>query len=145
MINRTNLENVIYTAIVLVCGLFFLFCLMALGGCCKTPETIIKERTITVTPPAIHDTVMAVEFDTVVIGNKLALHDTVATIKYYPVRKYFEYKIKPDTVRLSYQDTLYQTKIIEKKIETPLLSKIGLIALGAIAGVVAYIFIKQNL
>ena len=108
---------------------------------CSGPETVIKDRIITVTPPAVHDTVrVTAPGDSVIIATKVVQHDTVAQIKYYPKLQYMDYKIQPDTIRLHYADTVKQT--IVKNAETPLLSKLGLILIGAVLAAAAMFVLK---
>ncbi len=56
--------------------------------------------------------------------------DTLVYIKYYPLNKNINIVVKPDTVKFSARDTLYNTEIKEKIIETPFLSKVGLLLMG---------------
>lgn len=114
-------------------------------GCCGEPQTIIKEKIVTITPDPIHDTVGTVDLDTVIVGIKVIEHDTVAVIKYFPKYKYIDYLVKPDTIKLLVKDTIKQTNIIKENIETPLLSKLGLVCLGLIIGIVGFIFLRKSL
>lgn len=162
MINRTKLESAIYTAIVVVCALVFFFCLMALGGC-KAPESMIKDRTFDITPKPIQDTLYNSKLDTNLANDSSAIMDTSGSwtaykitpsgdttgkAKVYPKAKKIELSYKPEAQKITVHDTIpvYRPKPEIKEVVKPfpLLSKIGLVALGFIAGIVAYIFIKQK-
>lgn len=141
-INRYNFETFIFSLLSVIIIFLIVFTIFWLQGCSCKPDTIIKDRIITVTPPVIHDTVPAIVYDTVIVGTNIFEKDTISVIKYFPKWKYFDYKIKPDTVLITIQDTISQTKIIEKNIETPLLNKIGLICLGFIFGFISFLLLK---
>lgn len=56
--------------------------------------------------------------------------DTVVTVKYFPKLERFYIKVKPDSIIIF--DTVKTVQNIEKIIETPFLSKIGLVMIGII-------------
>jgi hypothetical protein len=125
-------------------------------GCSPTKE-ITEIKPIVIRPPVIQDSLPANFFNNIFQANKIIGKDTVQSIKFIPdsallqkVKELyaqnkklgiklkageFNFKIKPDSV--VYWDTVKTVQTIEKIIETPLLSKIGLIFIGivlAIAG-----------
>lgn len=138
--DRNKLENIILSVITLLLVVIITIIVIMFSGCSVKPEIIYRDRIINVSPPIIHDTVTAVELDTVVIGHNIIKNDTVAVIKYFPKWKYFDYTIKPDTIKLLVRDTIMQK--IEKVVETPLTSKIGLICTGLVIGLTTMLFIK---
>jgi len=109
---------------ILIITLLFLL----LVSCSSTKEvTEIKPRVIK--PEIIRDTVKVKEkADTVIIGHEIIKNDTVKLVKYFPKKEKFFIKVKPDSIIL--YDTIKTKQIIKEEIETPLLSKIGLVALG---------------
>lgn len=141
--SRTKIENALYILIA-TCGVVIVILLLiGLSGCSQAPETIIRDRYITLKPEIIHDTVSAVATDTLIVATKVIEKDTVAVIKYYPKLKYMDYTITPDTIKLMLRDTIKQ--IVEKKIETPLLSKLGLICTGVMVGFAGILLLKWRL
>ena len=107
-----------------------------LGSCCSgrtTNEVFIRDTTYVKVPPIIEGSgTPQIITDTLVEYVKIKDTDTVLKIKYRPPKGLMEYMIKPDTVRFQVRDTIYNTKVEERIIETPLLSKIGLLLLGAV-------------
>lgn len=98
---------------------------------CATSKEITEIKPLVIKPAVIHDTVKAqVVTDTVIIGSDVVKNDTVTLVKYYPKLQKFFVQAKPDSIILF--DTVRTTKTIEKIIQTPLLSKLGLFAIGAI-------------
>lgn len=110
-------------------------------GCSSVKEvTEIKARFIQ--PEIIEDSIKNVTVtDTVIIGTEIIKHDTTTIVKYFPQEKKFYIKVKPDSILII--DTIKTKQIIEKKIETPLLSKLGLVLIGA-AGMILIIIIKKG-
>jgi len=116
--------------------LFFLF-LMACASVNETTE--IKNRVIK--PETIADSVkVSVKTDTVVVGYEIVKHDTTILVRYFPKKEKFYIKVRPDSIVL--YDTVKTKQIIEKKIETPFLSKAGIFFLGAALCLAAMFFIK---
>ncbi len=128
---------------------------LILSGCSQTKEvTEIKPRVIQ--PPVIQDTLPADFFDGMFQANKIVDKDTVESIKFIPdtslLRKVkelysqnkslgiklgrigkFNFKMKPDSI------VIWDTVKVSKPpdiIETPLLSKIGLVAIGIIIALI---------
>ena len=117
-------------------------------NCGNTKEiTEIKPKVIY--PPVIEDTVRtSIVNDTIVIGTSVesgpaygtGVHapplktDTMIIIKYFPKLEKFYVKVKPDSIIIF--DTVKTTQTIEKNIETPLLSKIGLVMIGIIITII---------
>jgi hypothetical protein len=105
---------------------------MLLVGC-ATPETVIRQTTQDIPVPPVADTVYVSHYDTLLVsGEKVVRTDTVIVVKYFPVEKKFYVKVKPDTIRITHTDT---TQVVKQEvIETPLLSKVGLVGIGLILG-----------
>jgi len=118
-----------------------LLCCMILTGCSSVKEvTEIKARFIQ--PEVIEDSIKDVTVtDTVIIGIETIKHDTTTIVKYFPQEKKFYIKVKPDSIMII--DTIKTKQIIEKKIETPFLSKLGLVLIGA-AIMILIIFISKG-
>lgn len=116
--------------------------LLLLLSCSATKEvTEIKQRVIK--PEIIRDTIKVKEkADTVIIGHEIIKNDTVRLVKYFPKKEKFFIKVKPDSIVL--YDTIKTTQVIKEVVETPLLSKIGLVAIGFLL-TIALIIIKNKL
>jgi len=73
--------------------------------------------TIKTVSPTIEETLPAkVITDTIIVTNKIVEKDTLIDVRYYPVKKEFYIKAKPDTVTLFKTDTVItQIEKIEKK------------------------------
>lgn len=119
-----------------------LFIAFVFAGCSGAKEvTEIKLRVIK--PDVIEDSIKLVTVtDTVIVGNEIVKHDTTTIVKYFPQEKKFYIKVKPDSILII--DTIKTKQIIEKKIETPLLSKLGLVLIGAIVGMILIIIRKEG-
>ena len=76
-------------------------------------------------------------FQTVKLNGK----DTVIKISYNPVQKQFKWQVRPDTIYYITRDTLLKQEIIEKRIETPFMSKVGIFGIGAIVAVILLLLI----
>ena len=123
--------------ILLVMALLFLF------GCGSTKE-ITEIKPVVIHPPVIEDSIKATtKSDTVIIGVDVIKNDTVTIVKYFPKIEKFYVKAKPDSITI--WDTVKTTQTIEKLIETPLLSKIGLIFIGAIAMLIVSSIIRSKI
>lgn len=81
--------------------------------------------------------------DTLVEYVKIREKDTVIRFSYLPAKRIVEYLVKPDTVRFDVRDTLYSTKIEERIIQTPFMSKIGLVLLGGALTFLILILVKE--
>lgn len=82
--------------------------ILFLFGCKSAPEyreTRIIDTVFSVAPPPIHDTLRAINYDTVVVANRINGRDTVIKVRYYPKTNTVTVYAKPDTVRLKYRDT----------------------------------------
>jgi hypothetical protein len=118
---------------------FFICACLFLIGCGSTKEIRIEDRTLTIVPPVIEDSLNAYTLyggtDTVYIeGSRVVLRDTTIIVKYFPKTERFYVKTIPDTIRVSYRDTL--SIIEERVIRTPFLSKVGLVGIGFVLCVV---------
>lgn len=100
--NRLLYKKIIFILFALICG-------------CSHPETVIRDRYITLDPFVIHDTLPVFITDTVITGLKIVKSDTVALIKYLPGRKEFIYRIKTDTIKIKHTDTLRILRTVETK------------------------------
>lgn len=122
--------------------LFYIFVILLLSACSATKEvTEIKQRVIK--PEIIRDTIKVKEkADTVIIGHEIIKNDTIRLVKYFPKKEKFFIKVKPDSIVL--YDTIKTTQVIKEVVETPILSKIGLVAIGFIL-TIALIIIKNKL
>ncbi|MBS3945337.1 MAG: hypothetical protein KGZ42_07560 [Melioribacter sp.] len=129
--------------------LMFLTILLILFGCSST-ETIIKDRKIEITVPAIKDSIPAVykEFPKTVIDSLDIIFETLpdsariegqkeirtekgkvkVSIKYYPKKKFFELDVPEHKIDTTITDT---TKLVIKK-ETTTVEKFGYGTLGII-------------
>jgi len=143
-----------------LCIMLFLLC-----GCTHTKEVIeIKHRVIQ--PAAIEDSIRAVVInDSVIIGAPIypskggnASDSSLpfeignsgslpfgkgrgwAIVKYFPKLEKFYIKVKPDSIII--WDTLKTFQTIEKVVETPFLSKMGLVFIG-IGICVVFVVLKQ--
>lgn len=115
--------------------------ILLLSGCGVTTETTIEDRTIMVVPDTVIDTVSATRVDTLLVEGQIVLKaDTVVVVRYFPQEKKFWIKVKPDTIRVTYRDTTVVLK--PEIIETPFLSKMGLVAIGVILAVVGATVLK---
>lgn len=82
--------------------------ILFLFGCKSAPEyreTRIIDTVFSVAPPPIHDTLRAINYDTVVVANRINGRDTVIKVRYYPRTNTITLYAKPDTVRFKYRDT----------------------------------------
>lgn len=82
---------------------------------CSSTRVIEKVRvdTIKAVSPTIDEVLEAkTTTDTVIITNKIIERDTVIDVRYYPIKKKFYLKVKPDTVTITRLDTV--TLSIEK-------------------------------
>lgn len=82
--------------------------ILFLFGCKSAPEyreTRIIDTVFSVAPPAIHDTLRAINYDTVVVAERINGRDTVIRVRYYPRTNTVTVYAKPDTVRFRYRDT----------------------------------------
>jgi len=94
-----------------------------------------------VVPDTVIDTVSATRVDTLLVEGQIVLKaDTVVVVRYFPQEKKFWIKVKPDTIRVTYRDTTVVLK--PEIIETPFLSKMGLVAIGVILAVVGATVLK---
>ena len=142
-------------------------------GCTSTREiTEIRKRVVV--PPVIEKTlpaelsdsvIVAVEVVSTTIDNKVK-KDTTAQIEFRPdpsllkkineLRKEkkllgtelkslgeFYFKINPDTIEV--WDTLKTVQIVEKIIETPLLSKVGLVLVGIVIAIILLVLVRNKL
>lgn len=108
--------------------------IVSLIGCSSgrtTNEVFIRDTTYIKVPEIIQGSgTPQIVTDTIIKYSEIRGIDTVIQISYLPAKNVIKYVIKPDTVRFQVRDTLYNTKVEKELIETPFLSKIGLIFLG---------------
>lgn len=136
MTERTqNIATFIFY-LALMCAVIF-----ALAGCKTTPvyrETRIIDTVLSVAPPAIHDTLRAVDYDTVVVAERINGRDTVIKVRYYPKTNTVTVYAKPDTVRLKYRDTTVVYKEAAKE-ESSVWPWLIVIVIFGIVGLYMYI------
>ena len=125
--------------------LLFALIAISLGACCSgrtTNEVFIRDTTYIKVPDVIQGSgTPQIITDTLVEYVKIKGIDTVVKFSYLPAKRIVEYIVKPDTVRFQVRDTLYNTKVEERIIETPIMSKIGLVLAGiaiALVGIAVY-------
>ena len=149
--------------------MLLLIIVLFIGAGCKsgtatTSDIFIKDTEHVAVPPVIIDSGKAFPeyilpilpsdalhekiIDSVFRYVKLNAHkDTVIDIKYIPKTNWLYYKVQPDTVRIHDRDTLRNVTLKPVIEQTPLLSKIGIFALGAvfivIAGIILF-FVTQK-
>ena len=128
--------------------LFFVLIAISLVGCCSgrtTNQVFIRDTTYIKVPDLIQgEGTPQIVTDTIIKYSELKGIDTVIQISYLPQKNVIKYVIKPDTVRFSVRDTLYNTKIEEKIIETPIMSKIGLLLAGVAMALVGLAIFKER-
>lgn len=128
--------------------IILLFIVAACKTQVETREVYIRDTTYVAKPPVIIDSGKAqVVTDTVVRYIEVKDRDTITDIRYLPGRTEFKWKIQPDTVRITARDTLVNTKVEYRVVETPFMSKVGLVALGiflALAGLSAWYFTRNR-
>lgn len=125
-----------------------LFLLSLFLVACGSTETLVRDRTINIPAPVIHDTVWASK-DTVVElsdsmptllieGEKIVGKDTVVKIKYVRAKGQsvgrFEITVKPDSVKYHDIDTTKAYRPIIQ--EFSFLSRVGLGAVCLVIGIV---------
>jgi hypothetical protein len=129
--------------------LFASIVISLLSGCCSgrtTNEVFIRDTTYIKVPEIIQGTGKPqIVTDTLIEYVKIEGNDTVVKFKYLPAKRIVEYVVKPDTVRFSVRDTLYNTKIEEKLIETPIMSKIGLVLAGIAISLVGIAVFREKI
>ena len=122
----------------LLIGLAFIF------TACTTTEQSIKQVVEKIPVPPVSDTVLVTHTDTVSIeAVKVVKGDTVIQVKYFPVEKRFYVNVKPDTIVKIHTDTL--TTTINRVIETPFMSKVGIFFAGGIILLGVYFVIKLGI
>lgn len=117
-------------------------------SCCPnaTKETLIRDTTYVKVPEIIYgEGTPQIINDTIIKYVEIKDTDTIVRIAYLPQKSKIEYMIKPDTVKFQVRDTLYKSNTVEKVIETPFLSKVGLVFLGMlVAGFIIYFADKEK-
>jgi hypothetical protein len=124
---------------------------------CGNSKEVIEIKPRVIYPAVIEDTIKAaVNNDSVIIGIETGhpsghspaatgagfqQQDTNIIVKYFPKYKKFYIKVKPDSVIVF--DTLKTIQTIEKNIETPLLSKMGLVMAGVIITIIGLYLLKK--
>ncbi len=106
-------------------------------GCGATKE-LTEIKPLIIKPAVIHDTVnVQLASDTVIIGADVVKNDTITLVKYFPKLQKFYIQAKPDSIILF--DTV--RSVITNEVKTPLLSKFGIFAIGAI--IASLLFVLQ--
>jgi len=125
---------------------------------CGNTKEVIEIKPKVIHPPVIEDTVTtALKDDSVIIAVKtkrssmqvtssaaegIQQIDTTIIIKYFPRYQKFYVKVKPDSIIVF--DTVKTVQTIEKNVETPFLSKIGLVMIGIIISIAVIYILKQR-
>lgn len=146
---------------VCVKNIIFILIIIILTGCCSTREIRIEDKPQVAVSPTIEDSLdwywadsLGGEYffpcdSTGFLQEMEAIRkkgkDTTIIIKVVPHSKKVYITVKPDTVHFTYRDTT--ATVIEKIIQTPFLSKLGLVVIGALIGavllVVGYFALKR--
>lgn len=112
---------------IIIIGILAVLTLLNLN--CGDSKEIIEIKPKVIYPPVIEDSIKASgKTDTVITGFNIIRNDTVTIVKYFPKLEKFYIKVKPDSIVIF--DTVKTMQTIEKNIETPFLSKIGLVMIG---------------
>jgi hypothetical protein len=133
--------------------ILMIFLSVCFWGCGSTPQNLVRDRAVTVTTPGIHDTLYGkVDTNTNILGladtnNIIELPwtayritdkgDTSAKATVYPKLRKIALDTKPLAQIITIRDTVPVPKPAIKEIikPYPILSKIGLIGIGAGTGV----------
>ena len=129
----------------IIIALVFLISVLMIIGCGITKE-ITEIKPVIIKPAVIEDSIKTItKTDTVIVGVDVIKNDTVTIVKYFPKLEKFYVKAKPDSI--IFFDTIKTTQTIEKVIETPFLSKIGLVVTGILicAGIYFLLKLKNKL
>jgi len=121
--------------------LLILLIALLFSSCKSAPEyreTRIIDTVLSVAPPAIHDTLTAINYDTVIVADRINGRDTVIKIRYYPRTNTVTLYVKPDTVRLKYRDTTVVYKEAAKE-ESSVWPWLIVIVIFGIVGLYMYI------
>jgi hypothetical protein len=116
-----------------------------LCGCGQTKEIeriTARDTLYAVASPLIHENLPAMVTDTLVSAFRAEGKDTVVDVRYFPVERRILVKAKPDSVHIIDHDTLTQTHYVETVLETPLLSKAGLVFIGFLAAAAGAFLLK---
>lgn len=110
-------------------------------------EIFIRDTTYIIKPKEVRFTDTITKVDSSFVEYLRKNHndtDTLIYVKFYPVEKKIQGVFKPDTIRITARDTLIKNETIEKIIETPFWSKVGIYMSGlvtfAILILVYYLF-----
>jgi hypothetical protein len=125
---------------IIITGIIFILALLNYN--CGGSKEIIEIKPRVIYPPVIEDTLkVSNKSDSVIVGaifdsgHATSLQkDTTIIVKYFPKEEKFYVKVKPDSIVI--MDTIRTVQIKEKNIETPFLSKMGLIMIGIIITVI---------
>jgi len=129
--------------------ILILISISILSGCCSgknvANQTFIRDTTYIKVPEWIVGSgTPQIVTDTLVEYVKIKGSDTIVKFQYLPAKRLIEYVVKPDTVFFQVRDTLYSTKIEERIIETPFMSKLGLVLAGIALGLIGIAIYKEN-
>jgi hypothetical protein len=124
---------------------------------CSGSKEVIEIKPRVIYPAVIEDTIKAaVKNDSVIIGIETGhpsghspaatgagfqQQDTNIIVKYFPKYEKFYIKVKPDSIIIF--DTVKTIQTIERNIETPFLSKVGLVMTGVIIIIIGIILLKK--
>lgn len=121
---------------------------LAISGCCSTKMLRIEDKDSYIVPPSIEDSLdwywvdeieepLAYErqrdsLEQVIEAIKRKGRDTVIHVKVTPIEHKVYVKVKPDTIKFTYRDTV--SVVQEKVVKSSLLSQVALIVLGIVLG-----------
>ncbi len=108
---------------------------------CSVPKEVVNNTEYVYVEPAYDDSLQGIIIDTVIVFNKIVEQDTVYQAKYYPAYKTLTVKGKPDTIKITLQDTVKQT--IVKVEETSWLEKMGFMFLGLLVAAGVLFVVKK--
>ena len=134
-----SLKNIKNEAMKILAALILITAALLFSGCANTKQQTLKEKEYVYMYSPFSDSLQGIG-DTVVSFQKVIEHDTIWMAQYYPEYKTMKIKGKTDTIKIrSPADTVQ--KIVEKNLVTPLLSKIGLVFVGMLIGIIIIIVI----
>jgi hypothetical protein len=153
--NKDIIEYLAGAAIALIVVAIAFVILLIFSGCSAAPRAVIKDRIITITPAAIHDTITIAKTDSAKMDSVMEAYkitekgDTTIRIKVYPKKKQAVIEAKFPSQDIPVKDTIQVPKLAIKTVEIekpyPILSKIGWLTIGVIIGVTGLIIIKWKM
>jgi hypothetical protein len=115
------------------------------SGCGQTKEIeriTVRDTLYAVASPVIREDLPATVTDTLVSAFRAVGKYTVVDVRYFPVERRILVTAKPDSVYILDHDTLTQTQYVETVVETPFLSKAGLVFVGFLVAVTGGFLLK---